>query len=67
MDLPEPDCAFGYSFAQLRGLLGDDAFARFEERIRHRTVTICEGEACSQPHGRAAFVRDVRGFALHVN
>lgn len=27
--LPEPDCEFGCSFAQLRGLLGDDALARF--------------------------------------
>lgn len=62
IDLPEPDCEFGYSFAQLRGLLGDDAFTRLEGSDLHRTVTICEGEACAEAHGRVAFVRDVRDF-----
>lgn len=64
MELPEPACAFGYSFAQLHKLLGDDSFALFEEHILHRTVTICNGEECSESHGRVAFVRDVKGFVL---
>ena len=57
MELPEPDCAFGYPFAQLRGLLDEAAFARFEERSLYWTVPICEGEACIQPHGGVVFVR----------
>lgn len=67
MELPEPACEHGYSFAQLRGLLDTGAFARFEEHILHRTVTICEGEACSQAHGQVAFVRDVRSFVRSMS
>lgn len=67
MNLPEPDCEFGYSFALLGGLWDDDAFARFEESLLHRTVTICEGEACPELHGKVAFVRDVLGFVRSMS
>ncbi|KAB1661915.1 hypothetical protein F8O07_08550 [Pseudoclavibacter sp. CFCC 13796] len=66
MDLPQPDCEFGYPFAQLRERVSDNAFELFQESVLHRTVTICEGEACSDPHGRIAFVRDVRRFARSI-
>lgn len=62
MDLPQPDCELGYPFAQLRERVSDNAFELAQESVLHRTVTICEGEACSEPHGRVVFVRDVRGF-----
>jgi len=66
MHQPEPDCAFGHSEAQLRELFGD-AYEQFQTWIRHKTVTICEGESlCAQPHGRVAFERDVWRYIRFV-
>ncbi|WP_431728608.1 hypothetical protein [Verrucosispora sp. TAA-831] len=70
--LPEPDCRYGYTAAQLEAVLGDqvDAFGRW---IDGQTMSICDGAVYDPesrvnvptgcgPHGVVAYGHDLRRF-----
>ena len=72
-ELPKPDCALGYTDAQLDEILGDRR-AEFDHWMRGQTIALCEGrlydhdtreyyESCGGvAHGAATYPWDVESF-----
>ncbi|MDR2323279.1 MAG: hypothetical protein LBE60_16715 [Microbacterium sp.] len=62
IQLPEPECAFGYSERQLRDALGD-RYDDFIEYVLMRANAICTGNSpCAVAHGNTFYQHDVQRF-----
>lgn len=73
MELPEPDCAMGYTFAQVKEIMGS-RYGEFGRWMNGQTMALCdarqynyttkeyEPNGCDRPHGSITYECDVRAF-----
>lgn len=70
--LPEPECSYGYTIAQLHDILGEH-LADFELWMYGQTAMLCSGERynhdtqqyesdCDEPHGAVVYTRDLERY-----
>lgn len=71
-ELPQPECALGYTLSQINDIMGEEIQA-FWIWLSGQTVSVCDGKYYEQefnayldtgcgPHGTVIYYHDVRNF-----
>ncbi len=62
MNLPEPECRYGYPWSQLEALLLRDELDGLGKWMRGQTGAICTGVDEDIPHGMVLYTWDVARY-----